>query len=629
MNIQEIYELGLAQGWDEADAFYLATIAWAESKGDPMAMEFIEENPLESQYSFGIWQINLQHVPHLMAAGIGDWTSNTGGDLSDPELEAAINDPDSHANIINHIREVLSDPVTNAEAAEYVGHRRDYSEPLDDWDWTRWSVTELPINDENHPGKYGGDVTRRVGDEPPDVPDDFNSRITGTPEWQEWVDENGWDSAEQDLALQYMYSQFQDGGYNNIEAWLMEAKDAEVYKALDDFFVSVTPEPYVPSHLTGQLPEGWLSFWGDDDTVIGDWYAGWEKIFEENRTRTVNKHNWDDLENDFLADLEKQSWWNTKKSSYRDVAQLWYSGGGPGGRLVDGEWALGEGYYLPPEDADFFESMLGRDYEGTGDWKFTWDANKEVINSLLGDLIGEGVLESTDYIGGRTLTQHINNMAWMLMRDGGASNHYNPTATWADTAAAKIERYIIKEFFDAEGNLQTSTGVAEIGAGSIQDIVDQLRARANSQLYEVEGGDETLRRWALEIKSERGPNLAQRMAQIDNAAYARWGLSTEQIDGMGYWSDQGSPGESVSSLVHPLWSAATDFWDDKSYRKDDQWLMDNYQVVNEDGTKRFRTAAEMRNLARTNLDRSQHSSEYQDPMNEFLARAAAMFRSDY
>ena len=34
MNIQEIYELGLAQGWDEADAFYLATIAWAESKGD-------------------------------------------------------------------------------------------------------------------------------------------------------------------------------------------------------------------------------------------------------------------------------------------------------------------------------------------------------------------------------------------------------------------------------------------------------------------------------------------------------------------------------------------------------------------------------------------------------------------
>ena len=169
-----------------------------------------------------------------------------------------------------------------------------------------------------------------------------------------------------------------------------------------------------------------------------------------------------------------------------------------------------------------------------------------------------------------------------------------------------------------------------LASGSIQDIVDQLRARANSQLYEVDGGDDTLRQWALEIKSERGPNLAQRMAQIDNAAYAEWGLSTEQIDGMGEWSEFGSPGASVSSLVNPLWKAATGVWEDGSYLKDDEWLMDNYQEVNaEDGTKRFRTAQEMRNLARTNLDRFQHSKQYQTPLNNFIRGAAAMFRSDY
>jgi len=57
--------------------------------------------------------------------------------------------------------------------------------------------------------------------------------------------------------------------------------------------------------------------------------------------------------------------------------------------------------------------------------------------------------------------------------------------------------------------------------------------------------------------------------------------------------------------------------------------MDNYQEVMEDGSKRFRTAQEMRNLARTNLDRFQHSKQYQNPMNNFIRGAAAMFRSDY
>ena len=614
MNIQEIYELGLEQGWDEADAFYLATIAWAESKG---VAEEITDEPDGTQ-SYGIWQINSIHLPKLVEAGI-------------------LHQPDSGEGFevnLNLLIEQLADPVTNAIAAEYVGHRRDYSEPTEGWDFTRWSTHALEITDENFPGNYGGDIERTFAaaeDEPPEiqVPVEFSGRIIGTEEWKDWVDENGWDSTEQDLALGYLYGQYVEGGYDNIETWLREGKDIRAYKALDDFFVSKTPETYVPSSM-GQLPEGWLSFWGDDtvetDPAISKWFNDWVKVFEDNREEEVTKYLWTDLKADFLADLDKQGWWNTKRTSYTDLARLWYSGGGPGGELIDGDWVQGAGLALPLPDPDSTQAMSGRNYEGTGDWKHIWTQTKEVIASVLGDL--DDRLENA-----AGLSSHINNIAWMLMREGQASEFYNPTEAWSGTATSLIERYAEEHLYDEEGNLLPSVSFVNedgtpigTGAGSIQDTIDALRARANSQLYDYD--ENILRKWAMEIKTEQGPSLAQRMAQIDAEAYSSWGLSTDQIDGMGQWSEQGSPGGNVSSLVNPLWSAATTFWDDKSYNKNDPWLMDNYQVE-EDGVKRFRTAQEMRNLARTNLDRSQHSKEYQNPMNEFLVRAAAMFRSDF
>ena len=614
MNIQEIYELGLEQGWDEADAFYLATIAWAESKG---VAEEITDEPDGTQ-SYGIWQINSIHLPKLVEAGI-------------------LHQPDSGEGFevnLNLLIEQLADPVTNAIAAEYVGHRRDYSEPTEGWDFTRWSTHALEITDENFPGNYGGDIERTFAaaeDEPPEiqVPVEFSGRIIGTEEWKDWVDENGWDSTEQDLALGYLYGQYVEGGYDNIETWLREGKDIRAYKALDDFFVSKTPETYVPSSM-GQLPEGWLSFWGDDtvetDPAISKWFNDWVKVFEDNREEEVTKYLWTDLKADFLADLDKQGWWNTKRTSYTDLARLWYSGGGPGGELIDGDWVQGAGLALPLPDPDSTQAMSGRNYEGTGDWKHIWTQTKEVIASVLGDL--DDRLENA-----AGLSSHINNIAWMLMREGQASEFYNPTEAWSGTATSLIERYAEEHLYDEEGNLLPSVSFVNedgtpigTGAGGVQDIIDALRARANSQLYDYD--ENILRKWAMEIKTEQGPSLAQRMAQIDAEAYSSWGLSTDQIDGMGQWSEQGSPGGNVASLVNPLWSAATTFWDDKSYNKNDPWLMDNYQVE-EDGVKRFRTAQEMRNLARTNLDRSQHSKEYQNPMNEFLVRAAAMFRSDF
>jgi hypothetical protein len=617
MNIQEIYELGLAQGWDEADAYYLATIAWAESGGDPYSREYLPENSPDKQYSFGFWQINLQHIPSLIAAGIGDWPEDflTGGI--------------SHEDYLEVVGEVLADPVTNAQAADYVGHRRDYSEPWEDWDWSRWSVTELPPNNTNHPSKFAEGIVRSgiSGVGVPEwteaeVPDDFKSTITGTEEWKDRIAEWGLDNDQEDLALQYVFDQYNQFG-DTISNFLMEAKDVEALNSIGDLVKSLpVEESYSPSNMTGHLPEGWMKFWGDDTTEVGDWYKGWEEIFEENRNREVGQFQWDDLEDDFLADLEKQGWWASHTENYRKLTQLWYTGGGPGGAITDGEMVLGAGARMVPEHGQT-ESMLGRDYSGTGDWGATWNANVEVARSILEDLD-----ERMDATWANANSAHVNNIAFMLMREGGASNHYYPNEAWPTTAASKIERYAANNIFNQGSNPSLSIlGTEGLGAGTIQDIVDRLRTRANGQLWDTD--DATLREWAIQIKTEQGPNEAQRMAEIDAHAYGAWGLTPEEQEGMGQWAAQGSPGSTISDLVNPAWAAATTFWDDKSYGKDDPWLMDNYQVVNDDGSKRFRTAAEMRDLARTNLERSRHSKEYQDPMNEFLARAAATFRSDY
>ena len=622
MNIQEIYELGLAQGWDEADAYYLATIAWAESKGDTNS---ITDEPNETQ-SFGIWQINSIHLPKLIEAGILH-QPNSGGTAQD-----------NLALLIGQ----LADPATNAKAAEYVGHRRDYSEPTEDWDFTRWSVHGLGPTDVNHPGKYGGDITRSVisDTDVPEVPEDFKSAITGTDEWKDRITGWGLDDDEQNLLMGFLHDKFVNGfgpDEENPTGW--EAGMSSAYFSPLEIFMGEDGDPvftglydsvqslfgslaYSPSSLTGHLPQGWMKFWGDDTTEVGDWYGGWEEIFEENRNNKVNPIVWDDLEDDFLADLETQGWWTSHTENYRKLAQLWYTGGGPGGAITDGELVLGAGARMVPEHGQT-ESMLGRDYSGTGDWGATWNANVEVARSILEDLD-----ERMDATWANANSAHVNNIAFMLMREGGASNHYYPNEAWPTTAASKIERYAAKNIFAGGSNPSLSIlGTEGLGAGTIQDIVDRLRTRANGQLWDTD--DATLREWAIQIKTETGPNEAQRMAEIDAHAYGSWGLTPEEQEGMGQWAAQGSPGSTISDLVNPAWAAATTFWDDKSYGKDDPWLMDNYQVVNDDGSKRFRTAAEMREVARTNLERSQHSKEYQNPMNEFLARATAMFRSDY
>ena len=114
MNVQEIYQLGLAQGWDEEDAHYLATIGMAESKGIADTRT-PEPNGTES---YGIWQINSIHIPKLIEAGI----------LHLPEGGENVEEFDEiNKTKWDALIAQLYDPAINAEAAEFVGHRMDYS----------------------------------------------------------------------------------------------------------------------------------------------------------------------------------------------------------------------------------------------------------------------------------------------------------------------------------------------------------------------------------------------------------------------------------------------------------------------------------------------------------------------
>jgi len=220
----------------------------------------------------------------------------------------------------------------------------------------------------------------------------------------------------------------------------------------------------------------------------------------------------------------------------------------------------------------------------------------------------------------------VSQIAFRLMSEGGAAAHLEPQTAegWPNQARQLVENILIE-------NIRLGTFQQELGVGNITDIEKRLRAYAAMQMIDLDElavmNDTTVRDWALNIKSEIGLNESQVFSTIANQAYTQWGLTPDQIGDMGQANAEGS--STITNFIAPLWKAATDLWEDSSYTKDDQWLMDNYQEVAEDGTKRFRTGQEMRNLARTNLDRFQHSSQYQDPLNRFITSAAAMFRSDY
>jgi len=625
MNIQEIYELGIAQGWDEEDAYYLARIAWSENKEGPGK---ITDEPHDTK-SYGIWQIHDVHIPKLIEAGI-----------------------------ITSVEDLL-DPTTNAEAAYYVGHHLDKTpgtelpeEFKDKWDWSRWSVTELPTDDGNHPDMYGADIVRvdaadESGDfsRPPTwdepgyvVPEDFKKAISQSDSWFERVTDWGLDGDQEDLLMNFMHNRFVNGfgpdednptgwrpdmssaHFSPMEIFMGEDGDAVyegVYNSVQSFFDGAAEPDYTPGQ--GALPEGWLTFWGEDyadstgEQVIGDWLDTWVERFNKNASATGGPGDPKYAETELISDfynhaedgLYTQDWWTDKTNNFLAMTEMWYTQGGPGG-------ADGSGAVLP--------GVGGADwagYAGTGNWGKIWSDSIEVIRSTAEDLGIEDDLTDT----------MVNQIAFRLMSEGGAAAQLEPQTSqgWANQAQQLVESILV-------GNIRSGAFKQPLGVGSITDIEKRLHAYAGMQMIDLDAmatlSDTTVRDMALDIKSEQGDNETQVFSKIANKAYTQWGLTPDEIDGMGQAGAESS--STITNFIGDLWDGATGVWGDTSYRKNDPWLMDNYQIEDPElGRKRFRTKVEMQAAARQNLGRFSEGKAYQTPMNDFIRGAVSMFRSDY
>lgn len=669
MDIQEIYKLGLAQGWSEADAYQMALIAWAESAGDSSDLSIHQDKEGNSYSVTGLWQINSIHVPKLIEAGI----------------------------IIDG--EDLLDPTVNAEAANYVGHRMDWSEPWDHFDWTRWSVMKLPLDDGNHPSRYesllpapegvaidwgslegvpeaavGGDIDFRAllldmfpglgelspeefeevyqnaldiveehglagldeagdfarglepveeavveegeetGIEEPspwwevDVSNDFRRDIEATPEWQAAIE--AMDDAGSELGLKWMYNQFLtfDGTftafYDMDESGGLTRSLVIMADILEGLGGSPVSDPYVPGG--NLLPMGWLDLWGEDNDTIGTWLDMWVDRFNENRALPeAQRVDQSVLDNDFLHDkddgLYAQDWWTGKTNNFKSLAEMWYgSYGGPGTTWEGG--------------GDLSLGAPG-DWSGqpTSEWNQMWRDFTEIVHSGIEDL---GLTVGEIGIAG------VNELVLRLVGEGGAAWSLNPESNrnWDSEAAQIVENAILAKYFDDEGNF-TGTAGMPYGAGTIKDVEDQLRAHAYSQLV-TDIPDSDFQRWAIEIKGEKGLNQSQVEAYITEMAYGRWGLSDA------LQTQMKESGTTISHKVSPLYTEATELWNDSTILPTDPWLMANYTVMDDQGISRFRSGPEMRLHARSNADRFQYSDEFQNPLNDFMTSAAMMFRSD-
>ena len=386
------------------------------------------------------------------------------------------------------------------------------------------------------------------------------------------------------------------------------------------------PGGYQPG--TNLLPADyrWVTDWGEGNPEIAAFIKKWKDRFQKNHVATGEpgdpKFDPEQMKIDFLygggtdpdGGLFDQDWWQQAQGDYAAMAEMWYSYGGPGSQ----EFVLGM-----PSAMGF--GAPSPDWTGVPNspWNTIWNDHLRIVNEVIEDL-GLTALQ----VGG----EWILDMAGKLMARGGATYHLDPMSrqNWNEEAVQMVERALLGRdpttpgFFDPVTGQVRTPGIT-VGSGSITDWENKFRGHAAAQLWDGIDDDQ-FRKWAVDAKTEQGLNEEQVYDAIDDLVYSSgfWPLSEEEIERMRH------SGGTIGGRVSPLRQAATQYtWEDESYPLNDPWLMDHYVVEEDDGTRRFRSAAEMRDVARTNLDRFQHSSKYQDPMNAFITGAAAMFRSDF
>ena len=355
----------------------------------------------------------------------------------------------------------------------------------------------------------------------------------------------------------------------------------------------------------------WMDYWGDDDPRVEAFFQEWVDRYDaevlngdiSNENAFIQKFLWDDEDG-----LYNQSWYRDVQDSVKHHLEFWYESGGRShawGGLSGGIAGLPEGN--------------------------PYNTEMQKYRDIAEVTISEDMGLSWMLFDGTITPDMLNKYAYAIMTQGGATYRLGKNIEMLSPEAFEVkarqivEKMVFTDVLNEDGTWKHPEKMHDFGPGAVTTLINDWKTLAKQQFLSIP--DNKLRQWAMEVKTESGLTEEMVKQRINRLAFYRidFPFTSEERDN--YIAE----GMTMEDLLEPQYSAVTGpyGWNDTSIQPDDPWLMDNYVFVDDNGNRRFRTAAEMRDHSRTNMERFQHSPFAQNFFNDFITGASSMMRSEY
>ena len=355
----------------------------------------------------------------------------------------------------------------------------------------------------------------------------------------------------------------------------------------------------------------WMDYWGDDDPVVEAFFQEWVDRYDaevlngdiRNESAFINSFLYDDEDG-----LYNQSWYRDVQDSVKHHLEFWYESGGRGqawGGLSGGIAGLPEG----------------------NPYNTAMQQYRDIAEATISEVMGLSWLLRD----GTITPEMLNKYAYAIMTQGGATYRLGKNIEmlspeiFEDKARQIVEKMVFADVLNEDGTWKEPEKMHSFGPGSVSTLINEWKTLAKQQFMDIP--DSKLRQWAMEVKTESGLTEEMVKQRINELAFYRVDFPFTPEERDNYIAE----GITMETLLGPQYMAAVgpNAWNDTSIQPDDPWLLDNYVFVDDNGNRRFRTAAEMRGHSRTNMDRFQHSPVAQNFFNDFITGVASMMRSDY
>jgi len=355
----------------------------------------------------------------------------------------------------------------------------------------------------------------------------------------------------------------------------------------------------------------WMDYWGDDDPRVEAFFQEWVDRYDAeviqapipNENAFIKEFLWDDEDG-----LYNQSWYRDVQDSVKHHLEFWYESGGRShawGGLSGGIAGLPEG----------------------NPYNTAMQQYRDIAEATISETMGLSWL----LVDGTITPEMLNKYAYAIMTQGGATYRLGKNIemlspeTFEDKARQIVEKMVFEDVLNEDGTWKFPERMHDFGPGSVTTLINDWKTLAKQQFLDIP--DNKLRQWAMEVKTESGLTDEMVKQRINELAFYRVDFPFTPEERDNYIAE----GITMETLLGPQYMAVVgpNAWNDTSIQPDDPWLMDNYVFVDDNGNRRFRTAAEMRDHSRTNMERFQHSSVAQNFFNDFITGAASMMRSDY